>query len=53
MMDIETKVMNTIRESKDPAKAMVMAIDIFARMGSGESIENIAASYGIKWEGVK
>lgn len=53
MTDIETKVVNIIRGSKDPAKAMDRAIDILARMENGEGIESIAASYGVKWEGVK
>lgn len=53
MTDIETKVINIIRESKDPAKAMEWAIDILTRMENGESLESIAASYGVKWEGVK
>lgn len=53
MTDTETKVINMIRNSKDPGKAMDMAIDILARMEDGECIESIAASYGVKWEGVK
>lgn len=53
MTDIETKVINMLRNSKDPGKAMDRAIDILTRMENGEGIESIAASYGVKWEGVK
>lgn len=53
MTDVETKVINMLRTSKDPAKAMDRADDILARMESGEGIESIAASYGVKWEGTK
>lgn len=53
MTDIETKVINMLRNSKEPGKAMDRAIDILTRMESGEGIESIAASYGVKWEGVE
>lgn len=45
MTDLEIKIITTIRENP---KAMDMAIDILDRMETGESIESIAASYGVK-----
>lgn len=37
-----------IRESKDPEKAMDIALDLLTRLLAGKSMESIAASYGVK-----
>lgn len=47
MTENEMELIRTIRTSKDPAKAMVAAVDMIARFVAGESLEDIAASYGI------
>lgn len=47
MTENEMELIRTIRNSKDPAKAMVTAMDMIARFVAGESLEDIAASYGI------
>ena len=47
MTENEMELIRTIRNSKDPAKAMVTAEDMIARFVAGESLEDIAASYGI------
>jgi hypothetical protein len=47
MTENEMKLIRTIRNSKDPAKAMTGAMDMIARFVAGESLEDIAASYGI------
>jgi hypothetical protein len=47
MTENEMELIRTIRNSKDPAKAMATAVDMIARFVAGESLEDIAASYGI------
>ena len=47
MTENETELIRTIRNSKDPAKAMATAVDMIARFVAGEGLEDIAASYGI------
>ena len=47
MTQNEMELICTIRNSKDPAKAMARAMDMIARFVAGESLEDIAASYGI------
>ena len=47
MTENEMELIRTIRNSKDPAKAMAKAEDMIARFVAGESLEDIAASYGI------
>ncbi len=52
MTDNERELIRVIRESADPAQAMVMAMDIMLRFIAGEDEQSIAASYGIKLEEV-
>lgn len=52
MRDCERELLEIIRESKDPAKAIIIATDILSRCVAGESMESIAASYGLKLEEV-
>ena len=47
MTENEMELIRTIRNSKDPAKAMVTAVEMITRFVAGESLEDIAASYGI------
>ena len=47
MTEYETKLIQSIRNAKDPAKAMVVALDMITRYAAGESLESISASYGI------
>ena len=48
MRDCERELL----EIKDPAKAIAIATDILSRCVAGESMESIAASYGLKLEEV-
>lgn len=50
MRDCERELLEIIRESKDPAKAIIIDTDILSRCVAGESMESIAASYGLKLE---
>ena len=47
MTENEMELIRAIRNSKDPAKSMTRAMDMIARFVAGESLEDIAASYGI------
>lgn len=47
MTENEMEMIRIIRSSKDPAKAMEVALDMLSRCATGESMESIAASYGI------
>lgn len=47
MTENEKELIRIIRNSKDPAKAMARVVDMIARFVAGESLEDIAASYGI------
>ena len=47
MTENEKELIRIIRNSKDPAKAMARVVDMIARLVAGESLEDIAASYGI------
>ena len=50
--EFEFKVLETIRNSKDPVKALGIAIDVVSRMLMGESHDSIMESYGIELEEV-
>ena len=52
MRDCERELLEIVRESKDPGKAMDIATDILSRCVAGERMESIAASYGLKLEGM-
>lgn len=52
MRDCERELLEIIQKSKDPAKAIATATDILSRCVAGESMESIAASYGLKLEEV-
>jgi hypothetical protein len=47
MTENEKELIRIIRNSKDPAKAMARVVDMIAKFVAGESLEDIAASYGI------
>lgn len=53
MKDQEMSIIERIRSSPDPEKAMQIAVDIVSRVLAGESMESIAASYGVELEGIK
>ena len=53
MTEKDAKIIRLIRESKDPEKAMDIALDLLTRLLAGESIESIAASQGFNWEDIK
>lgn len=42
--------MQLIENSKDPEKAMRIAMDMLSRMAVGESLESIGESYGVPRE---
>ena len=44
----EKKLIRILREADDPIKAWEVMADILTRCVAGESIESIAASYGLK-----
>ena len=46
--EFEYRLIQAIRNSADPAKAMVIAVDIMQRLIAGEDPESISASYGTK-----
>lgn len=48
MTEFEVKLIRTIRETEDPAKAMAMVVDMIQRLIAGEDVRSIARSYGIK-----
>ena len=48
MTENEKELIRIIRNSKDPAKAMARVVDMIAKFVAGESLEDIAASYGIE-----
>ena len=43
----EKQLIEMLREAPDPARAMKTAADILSRCAAGESLESIAASYGL------
>lgn len=49
----EREMVQIIRNSGDPGKAMVVAIDIMQRMIAGEDPGSIMERYGIDWEAVQ
>ena len=51
--DIAMEAINIIERSKDPGRAMMIALDICARLKAGESAASIALSYGVSPEKVK
>lgn len=52
MRECEIKLIRVIRESEDPIKTMVIAVDVMHRVIAGEDAQSIAASYGVKLEEV-
>ena len=52
MTEKDAKIICLIRESKDPDKAMEIALDLATRLLAGKSIESISASHGVNWEEV-
>ena len=48
MTENEKKLIRILREADDPIKAWEVMADILTRCVAGESIESIAASYGLK-----
>lgn len=52
MRECERELLRIIQEAKDPGKAIDTAMDILSRCVAGESMESIAASYGLKLEEV-
>ena len=48
MTENEMEMIRIIRNSKDPAKALYIAIDILSRYLAGESPESIMSSSGIE-----
>jgi len=49
----DRELLRLILTSPSPAETVAVLLDIFQRRAAGESIENIAASYGLGWEEVK
>ncbi len=47
MSKYELELICLIRDSRDPAKAMEIAVDVIQRVLSGESEASIMASYGM------
>jgi hypothetical protein len=47
------EAVSIIRKSKDPERAMEIAIDICTRLKDGESAASIAASYGASPEKIR
>ena len=47
MTENEKELIRIIREAKDPAKMQEVVTDMLTRYVAGESIESIAASYGL------
>ena len=43
----EIQLIKMLREAPDTARAMETAADILSRCAAGESLESIAASYGL------
>lgn len=48
MTESEKELIRIFREADDPTKAWEVMADILTRCVAGESIESIAASYGLK-----
>lgn len=44
------EIFRIIKESKDPAKTLEALQDILSRLAEGESMEEIAISYGLNME---
>ena len=44
----EKQLIDMLRESPNPTKAMETAVDILTRCAAGENLESIAASYGLE-----
>ena len=49
----DRELLRLILTNPNPAETVAVLLDIFQRRAAGESIENIAASYGLDWEEVK
>ena len=47
MREYESKLIRMIRDSADPAKTMVVAVDIMRRLIAGEDEQSISESYGL------
>ena len=47
MTENEMELIRILREADDPTKALEVAMDMLTRYVAGESLEDIAASYGI------
>ena len=52
MRECELEMLRLIRESEDPVKTLVIAVDVMQRVIAGEDAQSIAASYGVKLEEV-
>ena len=48
MNENEKELIRIFREADDPTKAAEVMMDMLTRCVAGESIESIAASYGLK-----
>ena len=48
MTENEMELLRIIREADDPTKVAEVMMDMLTRCVAGESIESIAASYGLK-----
>lgn len=48
MTEFEIKLIRTIREAEDSAKAMAMVVDMIHRLNAGEEVQSIARNYGVK-----
>lgn len=49
----DRELLRLILTSPNPAETVAVLLNIFQRRAAGESIESIAASYGLDWEEVK
>lgn len=47
MTENEKKLIRILREADDPTKAWEVTLDMLTRCVAGESLESIAASYGL------
>lgn len=48
----DRELLRLILTSPNPAETLAVLFDIFQRRAAGESMESIAASYGLDWEEV-
>ena len=49
----DRELLRLILTSPNPAETVAVLLNIFQRRAAGESIESIAASFGLDWEEVK